>query len=116
MKSPQKSIIKNGSKFHKPIAFLITLSIIAVLIMAGPATALNIGLSAKNGQTEVEQGKKITFVANVDLENGDKNVPIENITITIMGIDNNDTAICTFDVTGKKLKIDSNNFLLKAKI
>ncbi|MEK6855043.1 MAG: hypothetical protein AABX73_02365, partial [Nanoarchaeota archaeon] len=87
---------------HKLFAFLITLSVITILVLAGPAHAFSLNLTTLDGQTEVEYGKKITFIATVDLTEQDKNLPIEEITVLLSG--KGDSASCTFDATGKKIK------------
>jgi len=94
MKKLNKNFATKGFA-TKGIAGIITVFILAVLVMSGPADAFTLGLETDN--ETVEQGKKIIFTASVDI-NAEENLPIEYLTLIL---DGPETVECSFDITGK---------------
>ena len=93
---------------HKSLAFMITAVVIAVLVISGPAQAMSLNL-AVDGDSAVVQGKKIKFIATVDLSEQDQNLPIEMITLNLVSAENNESISCSFDITGKKIKFEGSD-------
>ena len=88
---------------------ILTISIIALLVFAGPASGFVISLDIDKEDEDKEE-KKIKFTATIDLETIDQNLPIELITLNIFGPTNDS---CSFNITGKETP-DCNNFKIKA--
>ncbi len=61
----------------------ITVLIVAMLIISGPASAVMVQISGLSG--EITQGTSKTFYINMTLENFDHFVPISNISLNISG-------------------------------
>ena len=102
------SIKNKKGVMHKSFAFLITAVVIAVLVISGPAQAMSLNL-AVDGDSTVVQGKKIKFIATVDLSEQDQNLPIEMITLNLVSAENNESISCSFDITGKKIKFEGSD-------
>ena len=88
-----RNLIKQQNKI---IASIISLFIITILILSGPASAFNLGLNI-DGDSSVEKGKKITFIATVDINSGE-NIPINELVLVLDGPEHRE---CVFDITGK---------------
>jgi hypothetical protein len=82
----------------KIIAGVATLFILTILVLAGPANALNIELDLKSDKDKVRQGKKIEFTASVQVEQGDE-LPDE-VTLILYG-EEDFNKTCSFDIAGK---------------
>ncbi len=80
---------------RKITAGAVTTLILVLLIIAGPAQAFTLNLQVDNDV--VEQGKKITFTASVDINSGE-NIPIEELVLILDGPEHRE---CVFDITGK---------------
>src|SRR3989344_2945389 len=102
------SIKNKKGVMHKSFAFLITAVVIAVLVISGPAQAMSLNL-AVDGDSTVVQGKKIKFIATVNLSEQYQNLPIEMITLNLVSAENNESISCSFDITGKKIKFEGSD-------
>ena len=81
------------------ISLSLTLLIVFALMVAGPVSAVRVGLSDFSSTTPT-QGDSVSFVAYVDIET-DERIPVQNITLEINGTTNSTT--CIFDVQGNNL-------------
>ena len=95
----------NKTKLANPkiIAGILTIAILSLIIFAGPAKAFILGLTI-DGDSEVEQGKKIIFNATLEIQSVDKYLPVKELRLVI---DGPETRICRFDITGKKIGNES---------
>jgi len=82
---------KRGSKI---IAGVLTLSVLFILVLAGPAEALILDLSIPND--EAGHGQTITFGGSVEIENGE----YPNITSLVLRLEGPMNVACSFDVDG----------------
>src|SRR3972149_10357896 len=62
---------------------IITLAIVAMLIISGPAQAVAVNLIGL--QTSYDQGNKIDFQVKIEINDPDKFVPITNISLNLTG-------------------------------
>ncbi|MFA5856843.1 MAG: hypothetical protein WC867_05765 [Candidatus Pacearchaeota archaeon] len=83
----------------KIAATIITLTIISILIISGPANALNIGISLKEIDTIKE------FIVNVNPNSGEK-LPINDLKVSI-----NDGEECHFNINGSLSNIETCNLI-----
>jgi hypothetical protein len=88
--------MRNKKHQTKLFAGIISIFILGLLIVSGPASAFILSLSV-NGDSSVESGKTITFTATVDIKNNE-NLPIEEIVLILDGPEHRE---CVFDITGK---------------
>jgi translation elongation factor EF-1beta len=63
----------------------VTIAIVIMLILSGPATAIQIGLNIDN--TTPVQGEKVTFTVTTDISGMDKYVPMENFSLLLYNDD-----------------------------
>ena len=82
----------------KALSLGITILIIGLLLLSGPAQAFTLNLTAD--KTEVGKSEKIIFTAKINLENTDQNLPVKNITLILAGPVKKQ---CVFDITGKAI-------------
>ena len=82
---------------QKTISGVVTLLVLSVLVLAGPAQAFVSSLSVFDDS--VEKGEKIMFNAELDLEGQDVS-EIDKITLNIYGPENRS---CNFDSAGNKI-------------
>ncbi|AFV24725.1 APHP domain-containing protein [Methanolobus psychrophilus R15] len=59
----------------------VTVTIVLMLILSGPATALNMGISINN--TTPAQGEEITFTVTANITGIDKYVPMQNFSLAL---------------------------------
>lgn len=88
-------------RLHKITASIITLSILSILIMSGPAQAFILGLTIFDN--EVEKGELISFTASIKIENGEY-LDIKNIVLELKGIEIPISFECSFNVKGEIIK------------
>ncbi|MCH7851066.1 MAG: hypothetical protein IH845_05475, partial [Nanoarchaeota archaeon] len=80
------------------IASLISVSILTLLLLAGPVQAFILDLSVDN--TILNKGDSVTFTATLEFENLDKFLPIKNLTLIMDGPERTE---CVFDISGTVL-------------
>ena len=80
------------------IPILITLFIVTILIISGPAKAFDLSLDID--EDSVEKGERVTFTSTIEITGNDSNLPISEITLII---DGPTYKTCKFDVEGNKL-------------
>ncbi|MEK6906004.1 MAG: hypothetical protein AABW81_00090 [Nanoarchaeota archaeon] len=83
--APRKSI-KN-----KVFSLIITIIILSIIILSGPANALNINFMI--GDSEINKGEKNTFSASIDIDS-EEFIDIDYLTLEITGPVNLHTASC----------------------
>jgi hypothetical protein len=81
----------------KVLTSLLTLGIIAMLVLSGPATAFS--LSVNSDKQSILIGDKVTFDVNLNVNNDEFN-DINSLTLVIDGPSKKE---CTFDISGNKL-------------
>ena len=80
------------------IPILITIFIVTILIISGPAKAFDLSLDID--EDSVEKGERVTFTSTIEITGNDSNLPISEITLII---DGPTYKTCKFDVEGNKL-------------
>ncbi len=80
---------------------IITLVVVAMLILSGPAQAVAVVISGL--QTSYDQGNKIDFQVKIEINDPDKFVPITNISLNLTGPVNK---IRIFDLNGTPISGD----------
>jgi len=95
----------------KIVSILMTLVVISILIISGPAKAITLGITDLSSETPNEQ-TDVSFLAKVDIHTNDV-VPLTNITINIKNADNSVNASCTFYLNGTELSGASNTFTVQ---
>ena len=79
---------------NKLISALVTLAVITLLILAGPAQGFTLNLIVDNASPT--QGQIITFTAEIDIPTGEQ-IPVQELTFSISGTSNKE---CKFYVIG----------------
>ncbi len=82
------------------ISIVLTLLIITLLILSGPAAAVSINVSSL--PTKVKQGNSLSFTLDTNINSGEK-IPIYNISINVMNSTGNSVGNYTFSPDGKNL-------------
>lgn len=77
------------------VSTLLTLAIIGMLVLSGPAMAVTVKIIGLSGA--IQQGKSKTFFVDIKVKKPDQYVPVDNFTLNITGPT---TAEWTFDVAG----------------
>jgi len=90
--------IKKRSKFLSLIPITITLVVLFMLIISGPAKAFEFKLDVDDGN--IQRGDEIVFTSEINIKNIDSNLPIEYILLEIDGKVHKE---CKFDLDGNKL-------------
>lgn len=80
------------------IPIMITIFIVTILIISGPARAFDLSLDISDDS--VEKGDRVTFTSSIEITGNDSNLPISEITFVIDGAS---YRTCKFDVEGNKL-------------
>jgi hypothetical protein len=75
------------------VSFVLTIIIITMLMLAGPASAIRVDI---NGLSNVAENSTETFTVSVDIESGE-NVPVQNVTVNIGDYS------CTFSLAGTEI-------------
>jgi|GEM_PF-3485356 len=87
---------KEGMK--RGIAVLLTIGILIILLLAGPAQAVILGLAIEN--SNVKKGETIYFQASAEVESGE-HLDVSYFTLKLIGPQTDPQTIeCTFDVNG----------------
>ncbi|MDP1728985.1 MAG: hypothetical protein Q8L27_02155 [archaeon] len=86
------------NKPNKVAAAIVSIAILALVILSGPANALDLRLSLNKLHPVI--GEIITFVASVDINSNDQNLPVESLNLTLNGPT---PKTCLFNVSGAKL-------------
>ena len=82
---------------------IITLAIVAMLVLSGPAQAVSVMIIGDEG--EFTQGSDVKFQVKIDLNDNDKYVPLTNISLDLTG---NVSRKAVFDLSGKKISGNCN--------
>lgn len=91
------------------ISIGLTLLIITLLILSGPASAVSINVSSL--PTKLEQGKSLSFTIDVNISAGEK-IPISNITINVTNSTGNSVGNYAFSPNGKLITSGINVSLI----
>lgn len=102
-------LMKRGLKENKRKIFsiFVTLGIICLLLLAGPANAITLGITDVSSE-EPNEGSTVSFLAKLDMHTNDR-IPLTNITVYIEysnGTIVPDTNL-TFDLEGNNLSSSS---------
>ena len=82
---------------NKLIAVGVTLIILTLLIISGPAQAFVLGLTSD--VDTAKQPEKIVFTASIDI-NANENLPIDEL---VLGLNGPEDVYCTFSIEGHKI-------------
>ncbi|MCA9485854.1 MAG: hypothetical protein KC506_03355, partial [Nanoarchaeota archaeon] len=82
---------------NNALAAIISVAIIVLLVIAGPAQGFTLALGLDNNNPE--KGQKISFTVDLDIEAGE-HLPVELITLTMNGPEN---LACQFDAQGNPI-------------
>ena len=97
-KNKMKNIITRNKKHSsKLLAGLVSLFVIGLLILSGPANAFDLGLSIDD--STIDKGDNAVFSASIDIKSGE-NLPIDEVSLIISGAGNR---VCIFNVDGSKI-------------
>ena len=91
------------------ISIGLTLLIITMLILSGPAAAVSINVSSL--PTKIEQGNSLNFILDTNISAGE-NIPIYNITINVMNSTGNSVGNYTFYQNGTAITSGINVSLI----
>jgi LPXTG-motif cell wall-anchored protein len=103
-------LIKEVSRKHKTkfISTFITLAVISLLFLAGPAKAITLGITDVSNPTP-DEDSDVSFLAKVDIHTNDR-IPLTNITVYVEY--SNGTTVpdanITFDLNANILSSNSN--------
>jgi hypothetical protein len=86
-------VIKN-----KILAAILSISLVTILVLSGPAEAFAASLTISDAQ--VEQGEKLTFTSELEISQGE----FLNINEIILRLEGPTNVTCKFDVNGTKLE------------
>jgi hypothetical protein len=92
------SLKKSMKSNNKLVVGLISISMLILILFAGPVQAFILGLALDNNSPT--KGEIITFTAKLDIETMDKYLPIKNLTLLLEGPTNKE---CVFDIYGNNL-------------
>jgi hypothetical protein len=98
MTGNKMNTLKRGLNSRRFIASFISISILTLLFLAGPAQAFILGLTVDNDIPS--KGDSITFTATLDIERMDRYLPVKNLTLVL---DGPEYTQCIFDVMGNVL-------------
>ena len=90
---------KKGAK-KRIISLILTLSIITMLILSGPVSAVTVQITDISDDTPNE-GSDVSFLVQVDIESGER-IPVQNLTLTLTPTSGS-AITCTFNVGGTNL-------------
>ncbi|GBE55685.1 hypothetical protein BMS3Bbin15_01868 [archaeon BMS3Bbin15] len=103
-----ESIVKHIER-KSSISIGLTLLIITMLILSGPAAAVSINVSSL--PTKIEQGNSLNFILDTNISAGE-NIPIYNITINVMNSTGNSVGNYTFYQNGTAITSGINVSLI----
>lgn len=75
---------ENTNKHGKYTSIAITLAVIFMLILSGPAGAVTVGITGLSG-TQTAYGTPVSFVVDITIDDPDTYVPISNLSLDITG-------------------------------
>jgi len=75
---------EKGGKSRKIVSMGITLTVVLMLLFAGPAGAISLTIDGANGKT-VKVGDDLKFNVTAEFEDPDSYVPVENLSLKITG-------------------------------
>jgi hypothetical protein len=88
------------------VSVILTISIIGILLISGPAIAIQLKIATDKVAYSGSTDNSVAFTVGVDIETGER-VPVQNITLTITGPSSYSTT-CTFNISGSKLTTCQN--------
>jgi PGF-pre-PGF domain-containing protein len=97
----------SNDKFKKISSVGITLAIVLMLILSGPASAVTIKISGLD--TEYTKGNNVEFQVSITLHSPDKFVPISNFSLNLTGPT---SKIWIFDPNGTVISADPTNIVI----
>ncbi|MDD4750156.1 MAG: hypothetical protein PHD26_09630, partial [Methanosarcinaceae archaeon] len=92
----------------------ITLAIVLMLVLSGPAGAVKLHIDLD--KTEVEQGKPLEFTVTSKIEARDSYVPIENYSVKINGGDTNNVHEIIFSPDGEIISNNNGGIIKISKV
>ena len=90
---------KQGKK--KIISLILTLSIITMLILSGPVSAVQVKIT-NISDTTPNESTDMTFLVQVDIESGER-IPVQNLTLTLTNTGGLDNYTCIFNPAGTNI-------------
>ncbi len=101
-------------KNKKIVSVLLTMSVIMILLLTGPASAVRLGLNFDSGDNpEITKGETLGFTVSADLEKiNEKDELINENSAFIVEISKNgeSVAACSFDLQGNRGECNSSEF------
>ena len=91
----------------KTVSFLLTLSVITVLLLTGPASAIRLVITIP--QESFEMSEEIIFTVEVEIEQNDFLTSDGIFTVTVT--DNTSLHICSFSIDGSFITCDDQRFV-----
>jgi len=103
-----KSIFSDKKKKtrNKLISVFLTVFVVGLLVLSGPARAINVSVAVDDSDAKYSANQLITFTASVDIESNEI-IPVQNLTLKVYN-DSSQVASCTFDLAGNKLTACTN--------
>ncbi|MBI2549290.1 PGF-pre-PGF domain-containing protein [Candidatus Woesearchaeota archaeon] len=93
-------------------SLFLTLSIIFMLLLSGPVSGIQVGVT-NISDTTPNESSAVTFQVYVDLTYQGENVPIENMTVALTNIGGLTNYTCTFNTAGTNLSACSGLTITK---
>ncbi len=96
----------------KLVSGILTVFVLGILLLSGPARAMEIGISVDDSDSKYSADQSVIFTVNVDIETNER-IPVQNLTLKIY----NDSAShsnsylvasCTFNLAGTNLTACTN--------
>lgn len=93
--------MKKASTNQRLLSIILTLGIIFVLVISGPASAVTLDISMD--RDKLEEGSEVSFLVDVDIAPGE-HVPVQNLTVNVTNSDDGaESYVCIFDFEGLPL-------------
>lgn len=103
-----EEIIKRGKDYSRFIAIFLTIIILGVLVISGPANAFSLSLNVPF--EGIQRGKIVSFIASVNLDQDEK-VDINYLTLKLNGTSNiigrKDLVLCKFKPDGDLMNVNA---------
>jgi hypothetical protein len=101
----------NGNKRGQNlIGVVLTLLVISLLIISGPASAITLSITAIDSTDSLYESELVEFQVSVDIDSGEM-IPVQNLTIQIYSADANYSKSCTFLPGGTELEGELCDYL-----
>lgn len=85
-------------KLRKVFSVTVSIIILGLLVLSGPAQAFNLGISAVD--SHVVKGENLEFAASLNIEDSDSYLPVKELSLILDGPVKRE---CVFDVSGNKI-------------